>query len=116
MLLTAERPPCWVQNDWQMRIKNFAHWDNWQGWHTPAVYRRAEDTEVISYPVALQYMTVAILGCQSMEHAVANPLNVQLNRKSTKLKDFIGKVKMDWFYVLRIWYMVLRRYCKFCGF
>ena len=26
--------------------KNREYWDNWQGWHTPAIYR-AEDTTVI---------------------------------------------------------------------
>lgn len=26
--------------------KNMEHWDNWQGWHKPAIYR-AEDTEEI---------------------------------------------------------------------
>ncbi len=26
--------------------KNKEYWDNWQGWHTPAIYK-AEDTEVI---------------------------------------------------------------------
>ena len=25
---------------------NQEYWDNWQGWHTPAIYR-AEDTEVV---------------------------------------------------------------------
>jgi hypothetical protein len=26
--------------------KNKEYWDNWQGWHTPQIYK-AEDTEVI---------------------------------------------------------------------
>ena len=26
--------------------KNKEYWDNWQGWHTPAIYR-AEDTQVV---------------------------------------------------------------------
>lgn len=26
--------------------KNEEHWDNWQGWHTPKIYR-IEDTELI---------------------------------------------------------------------
>lgn len=26
--------------------KNQEYWDNWQGWHTPQIYR-AEDTEII---------------------------------------------------------------------
>lgn len=26
--------------------RNAEYWDNWQGWHTPSIYR-AEDTEVI---------------------------------------------------------------------
>lgn len=26
--------------------KNKEYWDNWQGWHTPEIYK-AEDTEVI---------------------------------------------------------------------
>lgn len=26
--------------------KNAEYWDNWQGWHTPAIYR-AEDTKLI---------------------------------------------------------------------
>ena len=26
--------------------KNVEYWDNWQGWHTPKIYK-AEDTEII---------------------------------------------------------------------
>ena len=26
--------------------KNKEYWDNWQGWHTPAIYR-AEDTQIV---------------------------------------------------------------------
>ena len=30
----------------RMATKNEEYWDNWQGWHKPAIYR-AEDTKVI---------------------------------------------------------------------
>lgn len=30
----------------RLATKNMEYWDNWQGWHKPAIYR-AEDTEVV---------------------------------------------------------------------
>ena len=30
----------------RLATKNEEYWDNWQGWHKPAIYR-AEDTEII---------------------------------------------------------------------
>lgn len=30
----------------RLAAKNMEHWDNWQGWHKPKIYK-AEDTEII---------------------------------------------------------------------
>ena len=30
----------------RLATKNMEHWDNWQGWHKPKIYK-AEDTEII---------------------------------------------------------------------
>ena len=30
----------------RLATKNSEYWDNWQGWHTPAIYK-AEDTRVV---------------------------------------------------------------------
>ena len=32
--------------------KNKEYWDNWQGWHTPAIYK-ADDTQVIESSVRI---------------------------------------------------------------
>lgn len=31
----------------RLATKNMKHWDNWQGWHKPKIYK-ADDTEVIT--------------------------------------------------------------------
>ena len=35
-----------LQGAKQIATRNAEHWDNWQGWHTPAIYL-SENTEVI---------------------------------------------------------------------
>lgn len=67
-----------LQGAKQLATKNAEHWDNWQGWHVPAIYAAAD---MEPHECTGQFHEYGMMGTVMLPKEEARPVAVKVGKK-----------------------------------